>query len=221
MNPDLILRYRRDEGHTCTGEIKLRWSDGSKPVRLLKDFVKADFNKMMGSVSLALNENEINKLIVERSDREGLKPFIFDNPMTELLRSDPVAALRMMNVGPIHIDLRQKKTIEPNPVFMAGHDTLAEAIGDFLYSRVRGQEVECPGCGMWSPVSSPIFECKKKCLITLPVHFVEKWARFHTATLIALDLPRYYFPRLWNPSSGWVSKEDLVVLFEHWKEKSK
>lgn len=220
-NPELVLRYHHDDGHTCTGELKLRWSDGSQPVRILEDIYKMDFNKMMAKVSGALNEHSIEKLVVERSDRDNLKPFVFDNPMTELLRNDPVAALRMMNPPPIHIDLRKQKMPPPTPVFTTtGYDTLAESFGDEVYAKMRSGSVECPGCGMWSPQihSDSRFHCSKKCLLVIDTNYVEGWALFKYEELLTLNLARYYFPRGWNKSGGWISQDDLRALFEQWKK---
>jgi len=221
--PEMVIRYRHDEGDTCTGEILLRWEDGSFPAQQLHAIDRIGFNRMMGTVSEELNKHKVSKLIMERTDRGGLKPFVFDNPTVELLRSDPVSVIRLMNIPPIHIDLRKEKPAPLTPIFVAGHDALANGFGDEVYARVRGTggtaELECPCCGLWSTVDTEfVFNCKKKCKLTMPVRFTEKWAVVKVEDLLGLKLDRYYLPREWNKSHGWITRADLEALFEQWKK---
>lgn len=217
--PEMVIRYRHDEGDTCTGELLLRWADGSLPGEQLHELTRVVFNKMMGMVSDELRKHQVSKLIMERTDRGGLKPFVFDNPTVELLRSDPVSVIRLMNIPPIHIDLRKGKPAPLTPIFTAGHDTLSHGFGDEVYVKLRKGEVECPCCGMWSPVdTSFVFGCKKKCKLMIPMRFTEKWGVVKVQDLLTFNLDRYYLPRDWNKSNGWITRADLEALFEQWKK---
>lgn len=217
--PDLIIRYRHDKGDTCTGELLLRWSEGSLPAAPLHQLECVPFNRMMALVSEELNKTKVEKLIMERTDHGGLRPFVFENPMMELLRADPVAAIRMMNIPAIHIDLRKDKPLPAAPLFRAGHDAMAHGFSDTVYVRVRNKELECPCCGMWSPVDAEfLFTCQKKCKLTLPVVFTESWGLVKVESLLNLNLERYYLPRDWNPAVGWISQQDLRELLDTWKK---
>lgn len=215
--PDLIIRYYRDEGDTCTGEVLLRWQDGARPAEQLHQLSKEKFNKLLSIASSELNQRTVAKVVMERTDHSNLKPYVFDNPTTELLRKDPVSVIRMLTMPHVHIDLRK-----PGGVFTAGYDTLAQSFGDDLYARVRAGEVECPGCGAWNKIDAEfIFKCKRKCNIQVPVRFVEKWALFKTAQLLLLGLPRYFFPRSWNKYGGWITHAALRGLYEQWKKEKR
>lgn len=217
--PDLVIRYHHDTGDTCTGDLRLVWADGSAPVEVLLPFEKMGFNKMMSNASRSLNAHEIDRLLVERTDRGGLKPFVMDNPTVELLRSDPVAAIHAMNVPPIHIDMRKGRPAAPAPVFTAGVDTLAEGFGDEVYARVRNKEVECPGCGMWSPFTEGgKLNCYKKCFLSLSARYVPGWAIVSVQDLLNLNFERYFLPRGWNRTLVFISHADLSALYNQWKK---
>lgn len=218
--PDLVVRYRRDVEETCTGEICLIWSDGSVPATLLLPFEALPFNKMMSHTSRILNERTVGRLSFERTDRPGLRPFVMDNPTVELLRTDPVAAIQAMTVPSIHIDLRKDKSVATSPpVFTAGYDTLAESFGDHVFVRVRGNEVECPGCGMWSPFAeSGTLHCYKKCFLSVPARFVAGWAAISVEALLSLNLERYFLPRGWNKTLVFITHADLSALYDQWKK---
>jgi len=222
MSSNLHIRYRHSRhgtAHTCTGDLLLSWPEGERPSESIDVFEHLSFEDMMTRVSNALNEYDVDCLFMERLDRPGTKPFKIPNPDVELLRTRPVEAIQAMSPPPIHIDLRNRPAAA-SPIFIAGHDALANSIGEFLYARVRRGEVECPGCGTWNATQIPNqFHCVRKCHLELPVSFVEGWALFRTQALLDLNLSRYFFPRDWNKTLIFISHEDLSNLYAEWRKK--
>lgn len=216
--PDLVLSYRHDAGDTCTGSIRFEWPDNSRPAILVRDFEKDTFNRMMSNTSRALSGHDVRHLVVERTDHQGLKPIVMDNPTVELLRSDPIAAIQQMTVPPIHIDLRPKRE-EPVPVFSAGYDALAWSVGEEVFARVRGEHTECPCCGTWCQfVAENEISCRNAtCGLVISARFVHGWAAVSTKMLLALGRSRYYLPRV---AKGFISHADLERLYNDWKKES-
>lgn len=215
---DISLSYRHDAGDTCTGFIKVRTTtDGSAPsgVGWRTPFEKISFRAMMSNVARYLQGSLTKTVTVQRTDREGLAPVPLPTELVELLRNDPVAAIRALSPPPQTVNIGRSVPTRVAPVFVAGHDTLSEAIGENVYSRLNANnEVECPGCGYWSVASEP-FACRR-CSLASGVTYTASWAVFSVADLLALDRPRYYLPRAWNKYGIWITKGDLEQEYINW-----
>lgn len=224
MEADLIIRYKHDvdhnKEHVCTGEMFYRHSDGSLPPHGHWEFEKEHFKKLLIEAANRLNKDDryhIEKVVIERTDRQGLKPIILDHPTQEILKADPALAIRLLNYeGPAVFSGGKKIEQKPLPPLVSGYDTLAEALGEDIYIRQHKGLVECPGCGLWSTGNNP-FTCKKKCKISLPVTYTEQWAKVKTIDLLNLNLPKYFIPRGFNKTKPWISNSDLKGLYEAWR----
>ena len=232
MQADLVLSYKHDmtdtKEHVCTGDLKLRYHDGELPPKTLWEFEKKAFNKLLAVTSEKLNDKEfsdIKKVVFLRTDKVGLKPVVLDNPTVELLRSNPVAAIRAMSFSLPSVAETQealsKMRVAPIPLLKSGYDTLSDSVGAEVYCRMHKGLVECPGCGMWSTGNNP-FICKKKCRTQLkPVDYTLMWVRFDTFALLNLKLSRYYLARAFNHTPPWISHEELSKLYDQWLAISK
>ena len=86
----LTLRYRREGADGCTGSI----DSGAEPI---SSFQAVPFHKMMSLTARALKETEATSLVLQRTDREGLLPMPIGKELFDLLKADPVAAIRAMS----------------------------------------------------------------------------------------------------------------------------
>jgi len=153
------------------------------------------------------------------------------------LRDDPAAAIRSMREPDRVVIVRDlKKATTPkerelvHPQLRAGHDTLADAFGRYIYFRLRSGRIECPYDGRWKEYTilvsdgspsvfyeGPTTE-EYRSLWFSPRIVNETWARTFTETLLDVGekkgLSRYYLPRQWNESGPWISHEDLQVKYE-------
>lgn len=218
MSLELFLRYRRVEiggGESAySGELFARTDDGALPWEALDAFDKQHFRRLLTAVARHLRAKDYERVVLERIDRQGLQPFVLDNPMTELLRADPAAALQILAADnpPIRIDLRKKA---PPPI-VSGYDTVAETLGEHLYCSVQLGRMECPVCGRWSAATSP-FCCADMCgLLPMAVIFTERWGKVAVSDLLDLHKVRYFIPRGFNTHRPWMSWEALHSLHMDW-----
>jgi hypothetical protein len=225
MEIDLIIRYKHDvnlnQEHVCTGEMFYRREDGDIAPFNHWGFEKVPFKQLLVQASNRLNDTShtIGKIVIERTDRQGLRPIVLDYPTQEILKTDPALAVRLLNYegravyGSGGVAQAQKAP----PPLRSGYETLAESIGEEIYCRQRKGLVECPGCGMWSTANNP-FYCKKQCLIAnVPVEYTEEWAKFKVLHLLDLHLPKYFIPRGFNKTKPWISNSELKKLFSTWR----
>lgn len=219
----ILLMYRRTETDLCSGALCLRDDEAMARV----EFDDVDFIRMMARTAGLLQESGAVEIWVERTDRPGLRPYLLDAAITELLRTDPVQAIRSLNpqpvAQPVGTPTRSRTVISQKmaPVLRAGHDTLADGIGDEVYSaRNATNEIECPVCGRWTPTvdaAQERFWCPG-CDVLLSVRMAGHWAVFQIEELLALNKTRYYLPRAWNKTRSWISFQDLTEQYNHWKK---
>ncbi len=216
----VVLVYKRvRESHT--GWVVLRDKGISAPIR---GFSSTSFAKMMTYFSDALRAHEDAGAVIERNDRPGIKSMPLGPEFTELLRNDPVAAIRSMTVEAICV---QESNPPRQAVLRVGHDSMADAFGDKLYIRRRfSVQVECPGCGRWVRVFDNILECIRCIKDNKPVRLTVEllndvnWACTPTKEVLALKHDKFFFPRAWNNGRVWVKREDLKSRYEQFvKEK--
>jgi hypothetical protein len=222
---EVVLEYKRVNGDKSSGRICVQ-NNGSEEVLL--SFESEEFSPMLYGFAKALQEHPDAQGVIQRTDRPGLVPYNLDAQTMDLFRTDPVAAVTSMSTpygSPSKAVQRSKKerTQEPPASLRVGFDTLADAFGDELYSRLDSlaSRVECPCCGIWNAFIEE-FVCKNpKCQQRLKPQVSGRWAAFSTAALLATSSPRFYFPRAWNGYKPWVSREDLIAKYEQFQQEKK
>ena len=237
--PTVTLSYRRVGNMLSTGSIT---SDDGLNFQSDGDFLALEFRAMMTLLSHSLGERwhpELDlKVVIQRTDREGLQPYPLDPRVVTLLRTDvkaAIAALEYPTGSPSKAIQRVQEERAPKarvPIIV-GYDALADAFGDQVYFRVKHHELECPGCGYWGMFSSPrlledseragdvfktMFVCPKRCGVRIPVTCQEKWGYADVSYLLEMTkLDRFYFPRAWNEGRPWVSREFLKKKYDEYK----
>lgn len=217
---ELRVRYRREKVDRCTGSIVLVHGENEQP---LIEFDQILFREVLVRLSRMLRTEGILPVFIERLDAPGLLPLALPQDVVELLVSDPVRAIHALDVQPSSsggstptVRRANAEVRSPAPVFRAGYDTLAQAFGTFVYCR-RNQagDVECPACGRWTPAEE-VFVCPAHGL-RVWVEYTTSWAKFRVKDLLATGLPRFYLPRQWNPSGGWITRDDLQEKERQWE----
>lgn len=220
---DIFVSYRRDgKAETFSGHVSA--PDREEPRHCVK-FWSCTFSQILALAQEALLALPEHRLLLKRE--EAPYAMLLPDGLEDLLRRDLDAAVAALTVGPQRVIVG---TTPKRPFHMGslrhGHDTLAEALGEELYLRARRRlaswEVEDPTTGRWTAVvdgtpgrSMP--RCGNLSLTSL----IGPWATAATAELLELALPRYYLPRRWNPSEGWITHDSLVEMYEVYrKEKS-
>lgn len=227
MVAELLVRYKRlplpNGDSTYTGELVLRQDDGSAAVQLLKVFPSNSFSDILMGINDKLQAFPIERVIMERTDRQGLLPVIMDAPTMELLKQRPLQALQLLGCDISKFVSEKDGTLRTAPPpLRAGHDTIAETIGSVVYCRQRLREkqieVECPLCGMWTRVDEDVLSCKEPGgrIVLLTLLFVEGWAILNTVDLLGVEIYKYYLPRGFNPKPPWLTKKDLQALHADW-----
>lgn len=206
---------------------------------------ECNFHDMMVAVCNTLKhwtEEPEMRVVLKRTDHPNLNPYVLNKEMVDLMRKDSEAAAATFEF-PTHTPSdavrraaqAQRSTI---PTLVVGSDIAADAFGDNLYFKVRGHELECPGCGFWGMYISPgllshedragecvkcIFGCSKKCHARFVVTCMDKWGFVSTEYLLDhTKLGGFYFPRAWNEGKPWVSRESLQKRYdEYLAEKEK
>lgn len=225
----VILRYKRVDGDKSTGQIAVRGGDNVETE--VHDFSSWEFKEMLTRFAGVLIAFPDAAGVLQRTDRDGLVPYTLDPRTVDLFRTDPVAAVASMSVpygSPSSTvkRVRDERSLPSSSELRVGYAVLADSFGDELYARFDGErlKVECPCCGIWANTVGKHFTMA--CInpgcaaIGHQEEFhspTEKWATFETPKLLALDSPRYYFPRAWNLGS-WISWADLNAKYEQYKK---
>lgn len=242
MTVEVTLEYHR-VGTTMlsTGRIT------SKENGLLteeSDFAHVEYRSMMKELAGVLThwspeEHPELKVLVQRTDRAGLVPYTLDQQTVDLMRTDPVAgieALSFTQASPTVIEETTKRAHNPPPMptLKVANATLCDAFGETVAFKVRGHELECPGCGFWGMFTTPgllndperagqvfktIFACPKKCHARLQVSCHAEWGFVRIEDLLTkTKLDAFYFPRAWNGGQPWVSRESLQQKYDAYKK---
>lgn len=218
--PVILLRYRR-ELHTeaFTGSITGGFFESH--------FSFLSFADMFQMVGTALIASPELRLVIQRE--EGGGPATLPLSLESLLRTNTPEAIAAMTVPPRRVVVREAR---PRPIvhtLRQGHSTLADALGEDVYLKSKVNtfadewlQVEDPVTGRWVPAveQGGLLYCG-----TLPVQVIldteSKWARARVDGILALGLPRYYLPRRWNSTGGWITHEALASLYSQYqKEKA-
>lgn len=218
---EVILKYHREQpprSDTLTGSILVREGKEEKEYH---EFRWCSFKAMMTYFAQVLIEHRGATAIVERTDREGLLPVPLSDMLTQRLREDPVEAIRQLSPPPVVVDVREK--VPPPSSLRVGHDAVADAFGDEVYCRARGEQIECPVCGSWNEVIEGSLHCSscRVCLHATPAG--PDWWTVPTIELLCTKTfqgRRYFIPRAWNKTPPWISFHDLNEKYNQYlKEK--
>ena len=221
MKAHLRLSYGRT-GEVYDGTI---WAQ-IEPTRgfiSVLEFEKFSFPRMMSKLAEAIRKYDEVDVTLVRLEVRG-SDYKLDSETVKMLRIDPAAAIsHMMPESRVVVirDERKPRSEPPSGLLRAGHETIAAAFGDNLYCTVNGEsKAECPGCGRWSVVGTKSFYCNnKQCNIHASgVLTGRAWFVLSTDEVLNLKLPKYYFPRSWNPKRGWISWPELNAMYETFKK---
>lgn len=249
----IALEHRR-EGHAYTG--RLVYVDGGA-MDVLSEFSDFSFARMMARFSGEALARPYAELAMVRTERSDFEPIVLDEATSKKLREDPAVVIKAMTVAfnaSDRIEKQLKKSVEDkvgvtdkvNLHLRAGHDTLADAFGDFVYLRLHphekdGMRGECPYTGKWLGFGARADDPAQMLLKTgrqnahadwLPVEIVggsetenPKWVRVKTDVLLFEHDPRsvgqdnkFFIPRKWNKTSPWISHGALTQMYEEYKK---
>lgn len=236
---EVTLEYKR-QGTTMLSEGKITYSEGDFTSTV--PFAGIEYKPMMAALSTVLrafpDDTEV-KVLIQRTDRAGLQPYTLDDATVQLLRNDPVAGIQALSISsprPAQVlDNIKKAQRPPIPLapLRAGSETMADAFGEKVAFKVRGHELECPGCGFWSIYTTPgllndperaglvfktAFVCRKKCCQRFIVSCHKEWGFVDVEDLLKTVLPAFYLPRVWNNRRPWISRADLEQKYNEYKK---
>lgn len=219
-----LFYWREGKTETFSGVI----SGGARELH----FTGSTFARMLEWVQPDLLAFPSHRLVIRR--KEAPYPIAFPPGFEEILRADPAKAAEMLSPPPQRIVLSGEKTpSKKSSVLRVGHDTLADAIGELVYLRAKKSVdnvgfgrgvtlIESPITGRWTPTQDQL--CGDLRYELVEGH--NQWVTMETRSLLEKDQPRYYLPRLWNPtmqtgSRGWIDHRQLEELYESYlKEKA-
>lgn len=218
----VLVTYKREgSAETFVGNIT---ADGYK-----LNFAGADFSSVLSLASEALRQLPGARLIMRRE--EAPYPMALPENIEEMLRVNLPGAIEALSPAPQRVIVGRPRKANPDLIgtLRYGHDTLADALGDEVYLRARSSvdkalQAEDPATGRW--VHLALTDDGSLLCGKLPlqpkVHTSEnRWVVARTDDVLALRLKRYYLPRSWNPSHGWIVHESLLDMYEVYrKEKS-
>lgn len=222
--PVIFLRYRREpKTELFTGSIT-----GGK---MESHFSAVSFLKMFEAVGDALRCSPELRLLIQREEDGSFSTL--PPSMEQLLRTNTPEAVEAMTVPPRRVVISDDRPKPRPPVhtLRQGHDTLADALGDDVYLRSKVNtfadqwlQIESPLTGRWEPVcelNHLLYIGGGKLAVQVILDTESKWAKARVADILALALPRYYLPRRWNATGGWITHEALASLYSQYqKEKA-
>jgi hypothetical protein len=150
VKPEIHLYYgmKNTDPPTYYGNL---WSkESGKDKYKVSEFELVSFSQMMSRLAKRLRETDVADVYLHRFETES--PLLLDPATVNLLRTDPAAAIRSMAPPGRVVHVRDKATVadEVSIKLRAGHDTLADAFGDWVYCKRREGKVEDPFTGRWS-----------------------------------------------------------------------
>lgn len=222
---EIVLKYRRD-GETYSGSIMVPHglSAGTE------EFSSENYARMMRRVHLALVTLPDAELVLERADTRVTLPIRLKRDLRLLLLNDPSRFIKLHSPAPVVLNLfgktssRKSKLVESYTVPMrsrlrVGHDTLADALGDVIYLKLRTGRIEHPITGRW--VTLRDFESELRLHVQELMNVegnISGWVTVKTAELLQLDTPRFFLPRAWNVPGPWIAKEALQKKYDEFVE---
>lgn len=244
MTVEVTLEYKRASSAAgCTTSTGRVLSKEGGLITEEGDFSSLPFADMLTKLHQATKnwpDEEPIEIIILRTDRDGLMPYKLDPATVQLIRTDPAAAAAALSVPDRSPSGEVRRAKEANvpivmPPLKVGDDVMADAFGDQLYFKVRGHELECPGCGFWGMFTSPgllndpdragssfktTFVCGKRCGCERFIVTCNKsWGYVDTSYLLErTKLAAFYFPRAWNGGRPWVTRDALQRMYQQFKQ---
>lgn len=244
MSVEVTLEYKRASSATgCTTSTGRITSKEGALITEEGEFQSLPFKDMLLRVHATMQnwpEEEPIDIVILRTDRDGLMPYRLDQATVKLLRTDPDAAAAALTVPDRSPSGEVRRVREANvpiviPPLKVGDAVLADAFGDQLYFKVRGHELECPGCGFWGAFTTPgllndpdragvsfktAFVCRKGCSGgRFVVTCNKEWGYVDTTYILEKATGSvFYFPRAWNGGRPWVTREVLQKMYMQYKE---
>lgn len=216
---DVILAYRRD-GDVYNGQI-LR---GTIPITSI---VNMPFHKMISALSKDLRTDEKDRCVFRRLEHPDLSDFVLDDQFTQLIRTDPLTAIRVMEFKTEPVDLNKIKKFEvPAMALPAAYDSLADTFGDLVYAKRDDNKVECPLCGDWADLFDGDGGCHIECnncgspRVTAAEDMSEKWVGVRTEDLLRDGAVEFFLPRAWHKNGNWVTRGELETKYEAFLKES-
>ena len=190
------------------------------------EFDGYSFSRMMSKLAGFARECDAVGITIHRLEMADTH-YRFTEEMLEAFKEDPAAVISSMQqpdrVVVIRDEQRRRASSPPTGLIRAGHDTLAAALGERTYIRQNEDKFECPSCGRWCRIFTPVLFCSLgDCKYTLEKKLAgQSWITVSTEELLAKNFDRYYLPREWNPSRGWITHAELKEMYEQYiKEKN-
>jgi hypothetical protein len=210
--PVVVVIYKRDTktSETFSGSI-------SAPLAQYA-FSEITFNQILERASEALLSAPDHRLVLKRE--EAPYPMLLPSDIEHLLRTDVPAAIAALTIGPQRVVVGKPKLAVAKGL-RHGHDTIADSFGEEIYLRRRPRVVEDPSSGRWVPLLETDGRLQCRTLPLLNVVGDGRWVTARLLDILGLQRPRYYIPRGWNESRGWIAHDSLVTMYEHYlKEKA-
>jgi hypothetical protein len=186
-------------------------------------FAGADFNRVLEFASDALKRAPGHRLMMKRA--EAPYPMPIPANVEELLRTDLPAAIRALSIGAQRVEVGGPR-MRVYQGLRRGYDTMADSLGEEVFLRARagtqGMLVENPASGRWvtafagAPQNHLVMPGSLRELFIGPFH--GPWTSVKTEDLLALGQERYYLPRNWNPSAGWITHDLLAYMYDMYKK---
>lgn len=229
---DVVVAYKR-VGETYEGEIFLR-SEETRSTGM--PFEGKGYSWMMSRFAERLKDHPSYGAVMDVLSGQRFIRHRLDSRAVELLRTDPAAAISSMSHEPRTVIVRDEPAANASVKveLKVGHDTLADAFGDNVYLRLKDDKIECPFDGRWKQYELEEYggatgfvryeTVELGDISILPRYENAHWATVCTSRLKWLGeqrgAQRYYLPRAWNESGGWISHADLEKKYnEYIKEK--
>jgi len=221
----VVLRYKRENIDRAVGEILL---EGDDPAELVA-FAGLEWESMMLEFADALIRHPQAQGAIQRTDKEGLKPFMLGEFDLARFRKDPKDAIRSMTY---HVEShatpvgKSANVMQPLP---AAISVLVETFGDVLYLRAKtepsGIFAMSPWSAEWVPVENSHISYPGGMILLCNTDFVPQgWVGVPSIDLLLKGFERYYLPREWNKHGEWITWEQLNQLFSEFetdREKAK
>lgn len=200
----LLLTFSRDKEGLCTGNFAEVIEDS--PFEL-DSFVEIAFSAMLMRLSLYAKETKQQTVrILERAGAKCLYEVTLDKGSRALLLDNPLALVQQLSPPPRVENMHITRTVndEAARIVPTGLELLRDSFGHRVYLRLRndGELYECPVSGAWRPTHAAV------------TSHSERWCSLSVVRLLEFDVPRFYIPRAWNPSGGWISRAELQARYD-------
>ena len=196
------------------GRVKERFNgEVTDPEKNIARFAGVTFRSVMEVTAQALRDYPDAELVVTRYDAPYPLPMAEGLP--DLLRHDFEQAMVLLNPPPQRVVIAPEKHIL-RVSLRHGVDTLADAFGEDVFVARKDELVESPLDGRWVPPPRllTLVSLSNDLLITTK----SPWMILSTDKLLQLKLSRYWLPRRWNPTEGWIKYEDLSAMLDTYRK---